>query len=423
MVQKEVSSKDKVLLPLFALSLILIAFLVGNIIPTFIIILLGILIVAFVYSIIKVKTFDKNLIIKIKESSYVLAFSALITLIFIIILPYLFFHNSFLNMFVIQYVYLFPILVIFFSCLFIFNYIIKNEEIQYKHLIKSSLIIAIVLSLIISGYLLPIINNVYNDRTKSYNRGYDETIFELNEKQHLYSEDLPIFNEIKSYQDEFLEEANGKKEEFQNFDSNNGSCIKSNCAKIIVDKAHHLIEVIVNSEVIKSMLEKANEESESINSKQYEENFASMEDYSFALKNKIDESDFTITEMSKEHKEILHLFESGFTYDQYEERIKKDSTKKTRKNNIKEGYASVLFLDSGSVFETDSLFYNSRSYTIEHSVPFKELFRLIFKTAIYTEQQGKNPDLFVDIYENKDIDEPVESKVIRYKLILDRIEE
>ena len=48
MVQKEVSSKDKVLLPLFALSLILIAFLVGNIIPTFIIILLGILIVAFV---------------------------------------------------------------------------------------------------------------------------------------------------------------------------------------------------------------------------------------------------------------------------------------------------------------------------------------------------------------------------------------
>tara|TARA_Y100000031_G_C8037691_1_gene300174 strand:- start:164 stop:679 length:516 start_codon:yes stop_codon:yes gene_type:complete len=171
------------------------------------------------------------------------------------------------------------------------------------------------------------------------------------------------------------------------------------------------------------MLEKANEESESINSKQYEENFASMEDYSFALKNKIDESDFTITEMSKEHKEILHLFESGFTYDQYEERIKKDSTKKTRKNNIKEGYASVLFLDSGSVFETDSLFYNSRSYTIEHSVPFKELFRLIFKTAIYTEQQGKNPDLFVDIYENKDIDEPVESKVIRYKLILDRIEE
>jgi len=426
MAKKEVFSKDKVLLPLFALSLILIAILVGNAISTFIIVLLVILIVAFVYSIVKVKAFDKNLNIKIKESSYVLAFATFTTLIFIIILPYLLFHNSFLNIFVIQYVYFFPILFIFFSSLFLFNHIIKKEEIQYKHLAKSSLIIAIVLSVIISLILIAGSIFIFNVRTNLYDQGYDqaydEAILELNEKQNLYSEGLPIFNEIKSYQDKFLEEANRMKEEFQNFYSNKGLCIKSNCAKIVADRAYHLIGVVINSAVIINMLEKANEELKYLESEQFKQDYISLEDYSFVLKNNIDESDFTITEISKERKEILLMFESDFTYDRYEGRIKKDNTKKTRINNIKDGYALILSPNSGSVFETDSLFYNSMSYVIEHSLPFKEMFRLIFKVTIYAEQQGRNNDLFVEIYDNKDIDESVESKTIRYKLILDKIE-
>ena len=78
--------------------------------------------------------------------------------------------------------------------------------------------------------------------------------------------------------------------------------------------------------------------------------------------------------------------------------------------------------DSSPFFETDSLFFNSLSYALEHSTYFKQLIRLVTEFSAYTGQQGKNPDLFVQIYNNKDIQESTESKIIRYKIILNRIE-
>jgi len=44
------------------------------------------------------------------------------------------------------------------------------------------------------------------------------------------------------------------------------------------------------------------------------------------------------------------------------------------------------------------------------------------KFSIYTGQQGKNNDLFVEIYNNKGVDESTESKIIRYKIILNQID-
>ena len=41
---------------------------------------------------------------------------------------------------------------------------------------------------------------------------------------------------------------------------------------------------------------------------------------------------------------------------------------------------------------------------------------------IFTGQQGKSDDIFVKIYNNKDVDEPLKSKIIRNKLILTKIE-
>ena len=201
MLQKEVllTNKDKILFPLFILSIILVAVLIGNIFTSILLILITILIITFIYSIIRVKSFNQNLIVKIKETSYVLSFSIFTTMIFSIILPYLLFHNSFINIFIIQYIYVLPILLIFFATLYVFNYLTKSEEIQYKHLIKSSVIISIILSIVISIGLVSFSNYLYNERTEIYNEGYDKAIFELNQKtQDLYSENLPLFNEIKT---------------------------------------------------------------------------------------------------------------------------------------------------------------------------------------------------------------------------------
>lgn len=418
MAQKEISvNNDKILLPIFIVSLILISILVGNFISTFILSLISIVLISFVYSIIKIRKFDKELINKIKESSYILSFSFLTTLIIAIVLPYVIFHNSFVNIFVIQYVYLLPILFIFFTSLYLYSALVHKTQPEYSHILKSSLIITIIISLIISLFLVVGSNYIYNQRTEIHNENIEQTMSELNDKtNNLYQPEFEIFNEIKTYQNNFLDEANHQKNEFQNLDENRGLCIATNCAKTIVDKSYHLLVVAVNSAVIQGTLEQANEEMEYINSEKFKQNFTSLNEYKTFLKNKIDSSEFTISSLSNENKDILNLLESEFTYKGFKALIEETTKKQESAGMI------GLFSESGSIFGTDSLFYNSLSYAIQHSIPFKELFRLVIKASIYTGQQGKNPDLFVQIYENQDIGESNESKVIRYKLILDRIE-
>jgi len=300
-------------------------------------------------------------------------------------------------------------LLIFFATLYVFNYLTKSEEIQYKHLIKSSVIISIILSIVISIGLVSFSNYLYNERTEIYNEGYDKAIFELNQKtQDLYSENLPLFNEIKTYQDDFLANADQEKSAFQTFDKK--LCLTNGCAKNVVDKAYHLITIVVNSMIIQTNLEKANEELTLINEEKFKPDFNTLEDYSKVLKEKIDSSTFVVQELSTEDKEILSLVESDFNYNDLNKIVEKSDME-----NIG-GFADVL------VIESSSIFYDSLSFTFKHSAPYKELVRLVTKVMIFTGQQGKNDDLFVKIYNNKDIDEPLNSKIIRNKLILNKIE-
>jgi hypothetical protein len=411
MLQKEVllTNKDKILFPLFILSIILVAVLMGNFFTSILLILITILIISFIYSIIKIKSFNQNLIVKIKEASYVLSFSIFTTIIFSIVLPYLLFHNSFINIFIIQYIYVLPLLLIFFASLYVFNYLIKKEEIKYKHLIKSSVIISIILSVVISIGLVAFSNYLYNERTEIYNEGYDKAISELNEKtQDLYSENLPIFNEIKTYQNDFLADANKEKSTFQTFEKK--LCLTNGCAKNVVDKAYHLITIVVNSMIIQTNLEKANEELTLINEEKFKPDFNTLEDYSKILKEKVDSSEFTFQKISTEDKEILSLVESDFNYNDLNKIVEKSDMESVG------GFTDVL------VIESSSIFYDSISYTFKHSAPYKELVRLVTKIMIFTGQQGKNDDLFVKIYNNKDIDEPLNSKIIRNKLLLTKME-
>jgi len=415
MAQKEVN--DKILLPIFIVSLILISIMIGNFVSTFILSLIAIIIISFVYSIFKIRKFDKELINKIKESSYILSFSFLTTLIIATILPYVLFHNSFVNIYLIQYVYLLPVLFIFFALLYIYSALIHKTQSEYSHILKVSLIITIIISIVISIFLVVGSNYIYNQRTDMHNENFEQTISELNDKTtSLYQSEFEIFNEIKTYQNNFLDEANKQKNELQSLDENRGLCIATNCAKTIVDKAYHLIVVVINSAVIQGTLEQADEEIDYINSEEFNQNFTSLDEYKSYLKDQIDASEFTISSLSDENKNTLNQLESEFTYKDFKKLMEETAEKQESAGMI------GLFSESGSIFGTDSLFYNGLSYAIQHSIPFKELFRMVTKVSVYTGQQGKNSDLFVQIYENKDIEESTESKIIRYKLILDRIE-
>ncbi|MCX6709661.1 MAG: hypothetical protein NTV63_01760 [Candidatus Woesearchaeota archaeon] len=410
MAQKEtILNNDKILLPLFIITLIIISALIGNFIHTFFLSLILILAISFVYSIIIVKSFDRKLINKIKESSYVLSFSFLTALIAAIILPYFLFHNSFLNIFIIQYVYLLPVSLVFFSSLCLYSSIINNIQPNLKRILTASLIISLISSVIISLLLVIGSNYIYNQRTQMYNQQFKNSVTELNAATaRLYTANYIVFEEIKTYQNNFIESANKQKNTFQNFDANKGFCISTNCAKPVVDQIIQSVYIIVNSEIIKTTLKQANNESMYIRSEEFKKNFTSLDEYKTYLKNKIDASNFTITYLSDENKNTLNLFESGFTYQDFQ------TQRKEFEGDLRD--AAIT-----SISENNSLLYNSLSYTVEHSIPFKEAVRLVITFAIYTGQQIKNSDLFVELYNNKDINESSESKIIRYKLILNKI--
>ncbi len=80
--------------------------------------------------------------------------------------------------------------------------------------------------------------------------------------------------------------------------------------------------------------------------------------------------------------------------------------------------SNEILLWSGS----DSPVSRSLSRIIEHSDFSKEMIWLVTNIAYYTGNQGRYNDLFVKLYENRNIDEPIESKIIRYRLLLNVIE-
>ena len=54
---------------------------------------------------------------------------------------------------------------------------------------------------------------------------------------------------------------------------------------------------------------------------------------------------------------------------------------------------------------------------MKHSKISKEIVKLYVLILTYTGQQGKAPDLLVELYENRNVEESTESKIIRYKLL------
>jgi hypothetical protein len=414
MAQKEIfSDKDKLLLLFFTITSILISILIGNFIATFFLFLISIVLISFIYSMIHVKSFNKELLIKMKETCYVLSFSFLSALIVAIILPYILFHNSFVNIFVIQYLYLLPILLVFFALLCLYSDIINNAKIDYKKIIRSSLIISCIVSVILTISLIIGINYIYNQNTQRYDRSFGENVLEVNVKtMELYKANYTIFTEIKEYQEKFINETKEQNDLLQKKDANKGLCVQTKCIKNALDKQYHILTSVLNSMIIQGTLKQADKELEYFNSSEFKQNFTSLEEYKVYLKNNINASNFTITSISDEDKATLNLLKSEFNY-QDAQKLMNDNTVKTENA----GLSSMFSLSgTGSIVET------SLTYTMLHTTYFKELIRFVMKTKIYTMLQSENNDLFVRIYNNKDINESAESKIIRYRIIIDRIE-
>jgi hypothetical protein len=385
---KDVWKQDKILLPLSVLALILISYILMPTLITFIISFSAIILVSAIVAFIEIRQLNKTLLTKIKNLIYVLTFTILITLLIAVILPYLLFHDSFLNLYIIQYIYLFPVLLVFFVALHIFTDIVDNIAIRYRRALRHSIVIALVFSIILSIVLLVLTNIFYAKRVESYNTAYEQIMSVLMEETPI---DLPIYFEIKEYQDNFIAQSKEQKLTFQELDKNKGLCI-TNCFRIISDKAFNQIKLVADAVIIISVRDRINYS------------------YHHSLNNySLGELD-TFPDSTQEEKNLA-LPDSDFTYSDYQELVEE-----------LEQQENFRYIASPNVFGKESIFLNSLSYVFLHSSPGKEVVRLVFKVYTYLSLQTKSPRLYVAIYNNKDINEPIESKLIRYELLLEKLE-
>jgi len=405
MINKIFSQDDKLYLPLYLVSLGIISFLIGDFFKTFFLAMVITICLGLVVALIEFKKFDIELW---KKTKHILTFSILVTLIFANIWPYIIFHNSFLGIYAVLYLYAVPILLLFFMSFSFFSALLFKHEFHFKHALKVSLIITVIISLILSLTLLIIVNNIHRGSSNSFYRSYEDQMELLSGR--ILDDELEIFNEINEYQTSFISDAETQVEKFEEFDLNKGKCLRVDCFKEVGDKSIFLIHFIINGALLEGTINDANAALEFIESENYTQNYSSVDEYKTALRDEIDSFEFVVYEMSEEEKERLEFIESEFNYKEiktYLDKVEMDSRR--------------LFVYDLFWSPSDPIFKKSYMYAGTHVAPYRQLIRLFLAIQNNNVQFRENPELFRQIYENIEAEESDKSKIVRYRIILHNI--
>lgn len=336
-----------------------------------------ILTISFIYSIIIVKKINIQLLKEMINKITILSLSILSSLIIAIVLPFLIYHNFNLNLYLIQYTYLFPLTIIFFLFFKIYFHVFNQIKIDFKKIIIKSTTYAILISLVFSLFLTIMINQQYNERSNMYYESFES----IEEMISFKNPELQIFQEIKNFELKIIDEINEKNSEFIKFDKNKGLCIINNCEKIMFEKIFSMVMVITEHGVIRNYVNVLEQEYDFITSEEFSKNFESLEEYKLLLKNKlkdIDKTDESSTIMDPNHLE-------SFLHDK---------------------------------FPINSLFFNSLNHVLFNSRLYNVYMNYITKTEKEIFKARNNNRLYEIIYDNKNIEESIESKTIRYRILL-----
>jgi hypothetical protein len=362
---------------LFLITLLISSFLIDEIV-TILYLLMIILIISFIYSITIIKKANIELLKGIMKKCFILSLTILSTLIIAIVLPYLFYHNLSLNIYIIQYTYLFPLIIIFFLLFKIYFHVFNNIKINYKKILFRSISYALIISLIFSLLLIILLNQQYN----KHDGLFKSSLERLKQQEDIeFHEDIEIYKEIKEYELELNNELNQEIYRFSNFDNNKNFCIIKNCEKIIFEKIFTINKFTIYQTIIKSYYEIIEEEYNFITSDEFYENFNSLDEYKFLLENKFDSN--------KEQKIVIDF-------------------------NYSSNFEEICF----SNCKKRSLLYTSLNHILINSRLYQEYIQSLKEISNYIDKTSNQNKLYTIIYNNKEIEENIESKIIRYKILL-----
>ena len=406
-----------ILLIFFVLSLLLSSYLIGNFFSTLIILLVAIAIISVIYGLADIKSFDEDMITRVRHSAYSLSYSILLSLIPAILLPYLLFH-SFLNIYVIQYAYVLPVLIVFFCSVYFFDNYTSQKEFSSSRMFKYGIIISVCLSVFITAGIMILTNTYYHDKTASFYTDQDKILLQLQDNsQKLPIDTYPIYDDINGYRADFLARSLAERNSFAVFDNSHRFCSTDDCTRMVTATSYDVIEMTVDSASISLSTNQAIKESGYIENNGFQTisdyfnySFFSLDEYSGFLKAVIDSANYSLYRPTEQVYDTRLMMESDFSYPDYE---------RIEKYFIQDGAGSeVLF---HVPLDHKSIFYRSFDYTIKHTIYYQEAVRLMIKSYIFLDMQKHNTDLFAKIYDNMNVTEPLTSKTIRYRIIVNRL--
>ncbi len=402
------TDREKVVFSLGVLSLVLFSGIVGDIISTMLTTLLILLGISFFYELMLEKSFNRNLIININERIAILSCSLFITTIFVVVLPYILFHDAILNLFIIQYIYLFPLLFIFFFTAYVFSHWVKMKPMTIVSFVKKTLLITFVLSLVISVGIVGVKTYSFNLNSVAFHIEYQNTLNQLElVGNDLNTEEYPIFDDIHNFWE-------SKIKVFSKIKSNHNKlkpafCLNNSCVRIIFDQTYDLFEIVVQSHLFANTLNVAQKEVTLLEKKKYAEKYYSLENYSLDLQQKVDALNINVDEYGSYGENFIINLDSDFNYN-----FILNSNHLYQQDQV--GGLSSFFLVSNS---DDSLLDKSLEYVALHSDVGRNYLRMVLKVITFADIQDTNSDLFVTIFNNRYVNESIESKIIRNKIILD----
>jgi hypothetical protein len=314
-----------------------------------------------------------------------LALSILIAVLFLIGIPYLLFGYGFFSIFAIQYLYLFPVMLIFTMCLYLIPRLFASETIDMPHIMKKSFIMSVLVSVILTMVMLVGVGMISTELSKSYNDGLSVLKGDIPDMEEIEGEipSLQIFSELKNYGSEKIIHLNSFEE------ISESPCYEFSCIENVMGDVKDM--TITSLELVK-----------------LEDKINILKEEYVTLALLSDEEISSKILMMKSEIDTLNLMPvKEFTFDKVDFR------------EIKESNIPVNVLD----FEPKSLLEKSLLRTVEHT-NYAKVFYGHTMGIVHFEDKADTTDseLFREVFYEKDTEESLESKYLRYKLLESYVE-
>ena len=402
--------RPKVTIPTILLTNLLIAYTLGEIVPSFLVITICIPLLIYIYNVIKNKSFHKFTTKNLINQNLSISIAIISACLVQIILPFVLLHNYFISINWLILIFGIPIIFTFFVTHKLTSNILNNQttKIPIKKYIGISAIICLVFMLICLGT----ISYIMVEKLDQIKQSYQEADINYINYGYLNTQnegDLQIIEEIKEIVKHKQDKQIEAKHKLVQIKNKNPLCLIKDCSKIVRELVFQRLDDVVTIAILTRSMDVINTQSKVIKEEKYNESFSSIEDYKDQINQIFLDQNYSINPSEKTEIEKLKLLNSDITYNELINELNQGS------------HVNILDIPDLKIqgySQEYSILGKSQNHILAHTTQFRELTLLIITVEIYT-RNTQNDTIINPLYKNINIEESDTSKISRYLIILD----